>query len=420
VSTADDRDPHVKDNDDRLLKRSLAPRDTVPGEPCLDAETLAAWADGAASIDQVEAIERHLAACARCQAVLATFVGTEPADASAVPATGTPGNAASNVVPFRSRLISRWVPVALGAIAASLVIYAAWPAHQRTGSDRAEQTVASATPSQPVPPVQDSRGLANTATTPPAGTEVVTAERKVQGAGATKLPRQATPSELAAPVPAPRPLPAPPMPVIVTGASASNATIDGVRLATPLPPPTITITPTPTSAAAKPSEVVMLRSTADATKDPGAARVVAEFGSPTTTASGIGQSLIGNRAGGGAGGRGALVAGTPRPQPRVNWRVLASGAVERSANGGQTWTPVTIAPATPIVGGAAPSASVCWLIGRAGIVLLSTDGVTFRRVRSPDVADLRSILAIDELQATVTTIDGRVFTTIDGGDHWTE
>ena len=45
-------------------------------------------------------------------------------------------------------------------------------------------------------------------------------------------------------------------------------------------------------------------------------------------------------------------------------------------------------------------------------------GVTFRRVFFPDVSDLRSVLAIDERDATVTTTDGRVFKTDDGGRTW--
>jgi photosystem II stability/assembly factor-like uncharacterized protein len=137
--------------------------------------------------------------------------------------------------------------------------------------------------------------------------------------------------------------------------------------------------------------------------------------------------LIGRAAGAGGGGRGgagagagALVATTARATARVSWRVLVSGLVERSINAGQTWAAVTIAPAVAIVNGAAPSANVCWLIGKGGIVLRSTDGITFRRVASPDVADLHSITAIDEFQATVTTIDGRVFKTEDGGEHWKE
>jgi hypothetical protein len=414
VSTADDRDPHVED--DRLLKRALTPGDAAPAGPCLDAETLAAWADGATRVSDADAIEQHLASCARCQAMLAAFANAEAADATyAAAVTSSPADRPSNVVPFRSTL-TRWVPIALGAIAASLVIYAAWPPHRTTAPDRADQKIASAAPIPQTPPAPDSRGFGTAAAAPPVKTDAAQAERKPSNAGATKLPRQAVPSEPAAPPPATRPLPAPPMPVIATGASAANATIDGVRLATPPPP-----TATPAAAAAKPAELLMLRSAADAANDPASTRVVADFSSPATTAPPVGQSMMGQGGAGGAGrggGGGRLLASTPRPVARVNWRVLAAGQVERSVNGGQTWAPVTITPTAPIISGVAPSASVCWLIGRTGIVLLSTDGATFRRVHSPDVADLRSIIAIDEFQAKVTTIDGRVFTTEDGGETW--
>jgi photosystem II stability/assembly factor-like uncharacterized protein len=125
----------------------------------------------------------------------------------------------------------------------------------------------------------------------------------------------------------------------------------------------------------------------------------------------------GGGGGAGGGGRGGLQAAN-RAVARVNWRVLASGQVERSVTGGDTWMPVTISPPAVIVNGASPSPSVCWLVGRTGIVLLSTDGSTFRRVFFPDVSDLRSVIAVDEREATVTTTDGRVFKTDDGGRTW--
>ena len=67
---------------------------------------------------------------------------------------------------------------------------------------------------------------------------------------------------------------------------------------------------------------------------------------------------------------------------------------------------------------AAPSASVLWLIGRAGVVLLTTDGVNFTRVDLPQAVDLAGITAIDARTATITTVDGRRFQTADGGRSW--
>ena len=63
-------------------------------------------------------------------------------------------------------------------------------------------------------------------------------------------------------------------------------------------------------------------------------------------------------------------------------------ALERSRDAGATWQSVPI-PTTPLLaGGSAPTNTVCWLVGRAGTVLLSTDGTTFRQVTKPADADL--------------------------------
>ena len=50
---------------------------------CVDAETLAAWADGGLPKTEAAAVELHLSECDRCTAMLATFVRTTP-DAPAV------------------------------------------------------------------------------------------------------------------------------------------------------------------------------------------------------------------------------------------------------------------------------------------------------------------------------------------------
>ena len=45
---------------------------------CIDAETLAAWAEGGLPASEAAAVEMHLADCERCTAMLATFVRTTP------------------------------------------------------------------------------------------------------------------------------------------------------------------------------------------------------------------------------------------------------------------------------------------------------------------------------------------------------
>jgi hypothetical protein len=110
------------------------------------------------------------------------------------------------------------------------------------------------------------------------------------------------------------------------------------------------------------------------------------------------------------------------PDPRIRWRILGA-AVERSTDAGATWTSVSTGVEAELTAGVAPAPAVCWLVGRRGVVLLSTDGRTFRRVPFPESTDLVSVRAIDTRTVIVTTADGRevevrgseVFST--GGDR---
>jgi photosystem II stability/assembly factor-like uncharacterized protein len=61
---------------------------------------------------------------------------------------------------------------------------------------------------------------------------------------------------------------------------------------------------------------------------------------------------------------------------------------------------------------------VCWLVGRAGTVLLSTDGRSWQRLAFPEAVNLVSVTATDTKTATVTASDGRRFSTTDGGVTW--
>ena len=102
----------------------------------------------------------------------------------------------------------------------------------------------------------------------------------------------------------------------------------------------------------------------------------------------------------------------------VRWRILPTNAVERSTTDGASWQPIVIDPRATVTGGVAASSTVCWLIGRAGVVLRSVDGIHFDRVTFPEAVDLASIRSTGAAQASVTTADGRVFVTIDGGLTW--
>jgi hypothetical protein len=88
---------------------------STPTGACLDADTLAAWVDGALGATARSAAERHAAVCPRCQAMLAAMARTAPA-------AGPPQTA--------SRRLFAWL-VPVTAAAAAIAIWIAVPSSPR-------------------------------------------------------------------------------------------------------------------------------------------------------------------------------------------------------------------------------------------------------------------------------------------------
>ena len=106
------------------------------------------------------------------------------------------------------------------------------------------------------------------------------------------------------------------------------------------------------------------------------------------------------------------------PDPAFRWRAGAAGVVHRTPDGGVTWTPQKTGITTDLTAGSSPARDVCWLVGRGGTVLLSSDGTTWQLRPFPERVDLVAVSAMDAKTATVTTSDGRRFSTTDGGATW--
>jgi len=70
------------------------------------------------------------------------------------------------------------------------------------------------------------------------------------------------------------------------------------------------------------------------------------------------------------------------------------------------------------LGGHVVSNTVCWVVGRNGTILLTTDGTRWQRIKSPTAADLVSVSAASSNVAEITTADGSGFSTFDGGSNW--
>ncbi len=106
------------------------------------------------------------------------------------------------------------------------------------------------------------------------------------------------------------------------------------------------------------------------------------------------------------------------PDASIRWRIGPAGVVEYSDNAGASWEATPTGVGTDLIAGASPARTVCWVVGRAGIVLLTTDGRPWQRLMFPLAVDLAAIQATDARTATVTATDGRRFTTVDGGTTW--
>jgi hypothetical protein len=143
VRTEQDRDRGIE----RWLGRHA---DTpAPSGACLDPDTIAAWADGTLTRDERQRAESHAADCARCQAVLAAMIQTEPP------------------VSTRATWRSRWpwlVPIAAGATAIALWVSvgtdvprspAAPEAKEQAAASRLQEPPSTSAPALPPPPAQD-------------------------------------------------------------------------------------------------------------------------------------------------------------------------------------------------------------------------------------------------------------------------
>jgi photosystem II stability/assembly factor-like uncharacterized protein len=366
-----------KPDRDATIDRLLAGRATRnPGnstDACLDADTLAAWADDALEAGALAAAEAHAADCARCQAMLAAMARTTPfAPAQAVAPWWKPG--------------LRWL-VPLTAAAAAVLVWTIVP--PRDGRVAVHQVSESAdtTPPPSVATPPSSREPAAVAVVPPTSAATPTPRRETQTLAEAKdvdlSRRSADLSRRSA-----------------EGAQAESAKEDLSRRS---------------GEAAKAendkkSPAADARALADASARTDRARTAAEnaAAAPAAPAQPMAKTFS----------FGAPETIIVSSNPASRWRILQGGQVQRSADGGATWQTQTTGVSDTLSGGSSPTPSVCWLVGPRGIVLRTTDGRSWTRIPFREAVSLTSIRATDDRTATVTTEDGRQFVTDDGGRTW--
>jgi Photosynthesis system II assembly factor YCF48 len=423
----------------RLLAQALRPSGSAADDSaCPDAELLAAYAEQNLETTEAAHWEEHFAGCARCQKILAvlTVSGEEPlsdrevehfgrlaAAAGAVPGTTqreAPEKEREKVASFvRPRTTWRWLAPAVGIAAAAALWIALRPAPPRgapaitaqktIGQPSAPSSAASgdsliARADVPAPPAAALRDVApRQQLKSPAQSQL----QKKETEGTTnvvQVPQQSAPQtgDAAAARRAQEGLQAPE--ALAQKAKAS----DEVSAARPVAAP-----PAPAPAAEP------IDATAAQTPAPTAAGKTSENKAAQTKPS-ENRPLQAFALRGGAAG----LAGRPpivlaAPNRNVLWRLGPASQIERSTDQGQTWQQQSSSVTSDLLAGSAPSDKVAWIVGRAGVLLRTTDGEHWQRVASPDpAADWIAIEASDALRATMTSADRRRFATDDGGQTW--
>ena len=106
------------------------------------------------------------------------------------------------------------------------------------------------------------------------------------------------------------------------------------------------------------------------------------------------------------------------PSAVARWRIGPAGAIERWRGETRSWEAQVSGVTADLLAGSALSESVCWVVGREGIILRTTDGVQWEKVTSPAPVDWVGVSARDARQATLTSPSGLRYITSDGGRNW--
>jgi Putative zinc-finger len=373
-------------NFERAL-RSAARRGRAAGV-CPDAATLAAYVDRSLSAEERAAIEAHVSDCMPCAEHLALVAALDASEESTVPTPSFDVGA----------LIRRWgwlVPAMTGVL-----VVAVWlrtpderppVASQPTANRMAEEARAEAESGAASPDRDESLSGANTP------------QAKGDGVGVGARKRADTLSR---------------------GASPASSMADAARPASP-PPAREAEAGAPMQLADRniADEKTKEAQTQDLAAAAPAAATAASPASPADTREGaLAKVAPAPMAGGGS------VAGRMRKTARqesasASGTVLvrtAFGRIDRSIDGGQSWTNELGALTDRILVSLCPTATACWLGADNGAVFVrGTDGQWVRRVVPAPASAVQQIVALDNQHATVELSDGRRYLTANGGLTWT-
>jgi Photosynthesis system II assembly factor YCF48 len=345
---------------------------------CMDAETLAAYQHGVLPEPELLQAKEHIVTCDRCQEILA--LSTEPGPTVAV-------------MPARPRHAAQWRWLApVGAIAAALVL---WIATHNRNSVPAFDLAKNQSQSEPVgsnesSPAMERRGVPLRSDTLAPSEQARTIKREME----TKPQKQPASATVAT-------SPAAPVPK-TNGARDAGAPANAIsslpemgQAYSPVPLAQADAAAALTSRQAPSANVAVTESQAAMSGAIARARTLQKAKKDSVDLIPI-----------------------PSPDADVLWRVAAGGSIQRSTDGGNTWTIQTSGVVVDLLSGSAPSETVCWIAGRSGTILRTIDaGQHWQKIEPPVKAEISGVFAVSEQQATVT-LAGQSYQTLDGGQTW--
>jgi hypothetical protein len=450
----------------RRIGQALDGLDSNDAVGCPDGEILAVYAERGLPQSETAKWESHFATCARCRKILLVLAESVDTPLAAKEVARLAGRIEANRTgaephrparphawPTLADWRVRWLAPALG-VAAVVAVFLVLRSPRPSSDNSTSQTLIAQAPKQePTPPAA-----------PEADRLSSTAPREEQKSlpvpqTARSLAREAAP--LNSPVKRRAGMDAASNSSLTTGGvAASSETADKKSSAVEgslevQPPPPVTATsnavapqtvapaaPVPQeSAKAVPSiagaQVAQLDQTGNATgggsRDKQAVTAQEAPGPASTTGPALQQATPGLALG--EQRKQAFVLARPlqkdsamlkAPQGTAVWRAGLHGNIERSIDAGKTWVTQVSPSQEDWLAGAAVSDSVCWLVGRHGAIARTSDGEHWQLVSPPPLAtvqragltDFEAIAAADAKTATITSADGRKFSTIDGGNTW--
>ena len=434
--------------EDALAAHLRAGAKGFPHADCSDAETLAAYHEGSLAEDQVASLKTHITGCERCQEILAALEATDQIAAPAVNVTLQPAAAAKpavHVLPARKRALWQWVAPA-GALAAALLVWVA--VHENTTSIipvKAPSAKQAETVS-PLPPVSRTvpSSTGDSAPSNEASSDLQQTLRAVPPPKITGLLRQrsqALSKQKDSPTAAKKSAVPPDVDLFADSLPNRDDSLHRKESSAPMvEAQNQTIMIEPDKAKLEDKIVNGRHDAAPAPKPPQSAPQSNASAAPapsapppspvpqvsTQSVEVAAESAQQQELGGMSRfkqnelrlARSIAAVNISAPYGKVAWRVGQAGIIEFSPDAGKSWTVQPSGVIRDLLGGSASSDQVCWIVGRAGTLLRTTDaGAHWQKLRPPSQEDLRSVLAVDARQATVSSVNAKYQTT-DGGATW--